>query len=251
MTMPYERAYAAQMPVLGVDGQERLRRGHIHVVGVGRVGSNVCLNLAAAGVGSVSGNDAQSVEPDNLNSVGFRNGDLGAKKVKALHRRLAPRHLCHFSYAALPIEAAEVDGYIERADLVICCANSASARLSAEEKALRYRTGLMQVAAFDGRVCRGGLISVRLPANSWSACAGCYLQDSNAWPTGGGLLSTVTSTLAAIAANMAVAILSGTSVQVFQDRNLFYVDLDAYAVEAFAVKKRSGCQICGRATLAK
>src|SRR5437870_1820974 len=107
---------------------------------------------------------------------------------------------------------------------------------------------MMQVAAFDGRDCLGGLISVRLLENSWSACAGCYLDPNRNWSPAGTLLSTVTSALAALAANMAVAILSGVHTQVFREKNLFYVDLETYAIEALAVQKRDGCPLCGKST---
>jgi molybdopterin/thiamine biosynthesis adenylyltransferase len=193
----------------------------------------------------LSSNDHQVVEPDNLNSLGFSCADVGTKKVKALSRRLALREHSRFRWIALPVEADEVDPYIEASDLVICCANTVTGRVAAEQKAVRYGKPSMQVAVFDGRDCLGGLISVRLPENPWSACAACYLDPNRESNPSAGLLSTVTSTLAAIATNMAVAILSGVRTQMFREKNLFYVDLETYDIEALAVEKRSGCPVCG------
>lgn len=240
----YDEAYAAHFPVFGPEGQERLRQARVHVVGAGRVGSTLTRYLASAGVGGLSSNDHQVVEPDNLNSLVFSSADIGTKKVKALSRQLALREHSRFRWIALPVEADEVDPYIETSDLVICSANTVTGRLSAEQKAVRYKKRMMQVAVFDGRDYLGGLIATRLPENPWSACAGCYLNPNHESIPAAGLLSTVTSTLAAIAANMAVAILSGARAQMFRERNLFYVDLERYAIEALAVEKRSGCQVC-------
>jgi len=243
--VPYDEAYAAHLPVLGAVGQERLRRARVHVVGAGRVGSTLTQHLASAGIGALSSNDPQAVEPDNLNSLAFSRADVGTKKVKAVSRRLASREHSRFRWIALPVEADEVDAYIEAADLVICCANTASGRISAEKKAVLYGRPIMQLAIFDGRDHLGGLIAIRLPENPWSACAGCYLNPNRESEPAAGLLSTVASTLAAIAANMAVAILSGARAQMFRERNLFYVDLENYAIEALAAERRSGCPVCG------
>jgi molybdopterin/thiamine biosynthesis adenylyltransferase len=202
-------------------------------------------HLGAAGVGALSSNDHQVVEPDNLNSLAFSSADLGTKKVKVVGRRLALREHSRFRWIALPVEANEVDPYIEASDLVICCANTVSGRFAAEEKAFRHGKPTMQVGVFDGRDCLGGMIALRLPENPWSACAACYLDLDRKWNPAGGLLSTVASTLAAIAANMAVAILSGARTQMFHEKNLFYVDLETYTIEALAVEKRSGCALCG------
>jgi len=212
------------------------------------VGSTLIQYLAGAGVGALSSNDHQVVEPDNLNSLAFSCADVGSKKVKVLTRRMALHEHSRFHWIALPVEADQVDAYIVAADLVICCANSVGARIATEQKALRYGKPMMQVAAFDGRDCLGGLIAVRLPENSWSACAGCYLDPNRDWSPAGSLLSTVTSILAAIAANMAVTILSGVRNSVFCEKNLFYVDLETYGIEALAVEKRSGCPVCAQVT---
>ncbi len=244
----YDEAFAAQLPALGADGQERLREAAVLVVGAGRVGGAVALNLAAAGVGTLWISDPQTIEPDNLNSFVFSSAHIGAKKVKVLGRRLALRDHTETSWIAMPIEADEVDPYIDAAHLVICCANTVSARIATADKAIRYNKPMLQVGVFDGQDRFGGLIAVRLPENSWSACPRCCLDPDQNWSPSGGLLATVTSTLAAMAANMAVAILSGVRTQVFREKNLFYVDLETYAIEALAVEKRSGCPLCGKLT---
>src|SRR6266566_9980159 len=156
LPIPYDDAYAAQLPVLGAGGQERLRQARVHVVGAGRVGSALTQYLAGAGVGALSSNDHQKVEPDNLNSLAFSCGDIGTKKVKVVGRRLALREHSRFRWIALPIEADEIDPYIEASDLVICCANTVTGRVGAEQKAVRYGKPTMQVGVFDGRDCLGG-----------------------------------------------------------------------------------------------
>ena len=108
-SVPYDDTFGAQLPILGGDGQERLRRAGVHLVGAGRVGSAVAQFLASAGVGALSSNDHQAVEPDNLNSLAFSCADVGSKKVKVLTRRMALHEHSRFHWIALPVEADQVD----------------------------------------------------------------------------------------------------------------------------------------------
>src|SRR5438309_11782185 len=86
-------------------GQERLREARVHTVGAGRAGGALNFFLAGAGVGALSSNDPQAVEPDNLNTFAFSSADIGAKKVKALKHQMALREHSTFRWLALPIQA--------------------------------------------------------------------------------------------------------------------------------------------------
>src|SRR5881296_3707738 len=81
----YFGRHAAQLPVLGREGQARLRQALVHISGTGRIGSSVAVHLAAAGAGYVSANDPQKVEAENLGHLAFaRPLDLGEEKVYVL-----------------------------------------------------------------------------------------------------------------------------------------------------------------------
>ena len=81
-----------------------------------------------------------------------------------------------------------------------------------------------------------------------SACFGCLLGDGPDFPRGEGLLSTATATLAAIASNTAVQILTDTRADFLKQNNLFFVDLERYEIEPLFVERRTDCKICGVAT---
>lgn len=61
----------------------------------------------------------------------------------------------------------------------------------------------------------------------------------------GGLLATVTSSLAAIAVNMAIKVLTRHRADFLRTHNLFFIDLETYTIEGLAVERRKGCDICG------
>lgn len=240
--------HLSQLPVLGKAGQDRLRRARVHVVGTGRIGSWVAMALAAAGVGCVSANDPQVVERENLGAFVFaRVPDIGKEKVFALEEFFHGRPAFVFEPVVAPIESRLVDRCLGLSDLVICCANTLSGRLAAERKAIRYGKPVLQTAALDGRERLGGVLTLRLPENPWSACFGCYFPNDRRFPRGEGLLSTATIALAAFASNMAVQIITRVRSAVFKRHNLFQLNLETYELAGLAVRRRAKCRVCGGA----
>jgi len=246
--LPVRRAiYSSQLPVLGRAGQNRLRSASIHVSATGRLGMQVIFASAAAGVGRISSNDPQVIEDENFGSFIFcRRPDIGRQKTLVLARFLDGIPGLEFDGLGIGTESNAVDPLIARSDLVVSCANTLSGRLAAERKAIQYGKPVLQVAAYDGRERLGGVITLRRPENPEGACFGCYFPDDRTFPRGEGLLSTVTTMLAAMAANIAVQVLSGVHSEFISKHNFFSIDLERYRIEALAVERRKGCEICER-----
>lgn len=78
--MRYDRHL--RLPEIGVEGQFRLKRGSVLVIGAGGLGSPVCLYLAAAGVGRIGVADGDCLDLSNLQrQVVHRTSDLGRNKA--------------------------------------------------------------------------------------------------------------------------------------------------------------------------
>lgn len=81
--------YARQLPLIGTEGQERLRAATVLVAGAGGLGSPVLLYLAAAGVGRLVIADCDAVEETNLNrQVLHWERDIGRRKVRSAEEKL-------------------------------------------------------------------------------------------------------------------------------------------------------------------
>jgi len=96
MLSPEEkRKYIKQImvPEIGLAGQEKIRNAKIAIVGCGGLGCPALLYLAAAGVGTISIIDFDTVSITNLHrQVLFGNNDVGQKKIDIAQKKINALH---------------------------------------------------------------------------------------------------------------------------------------------------------------
>lgn len=81
--------YKRQILLFGDKGQERLKKAHIFIAGAGGLGSPVSIYLAAAGIGTITIADMDTVDTTNLNrQVLHYDRDTGKKKVASAEEKL-------------------------------------------------------------------------------------------------------------------------------------------------------------------
>lgn len=77
------------MPEWGVDGQDKLNKSKVVVIGAGGVKSTLLMILAAAGVGHIKIIEFDTVELSNLNrQILYRTSDIGVSKGQAAKKTL-------------------------------------------------------------------------------------------------------------------------------------------------------------------
>jgi sulfur carrier protein ThiS adenylyltransferase len=107
-----------------------LARCHAVVIGVGAVGRQVSLQLAATGVPALTLYDPDTVGVENLAVQGFWESDLGARKVDAV------ASVCHQQCPRLEVhtrperfrKSAVRDWPVNRDLAIFCCVDSIAAR---------------------------------------------------------------------------------------------------------------------------
>jgi adenylyltransferase/sulfurtransferase len=78
------------LPRFGIEGQRRLKRGRVLLVGAGGLGSPAALYLAAAGVGHLGLVDFDAVDVSNLQrQIIHGTGDVGRRKTASARDRLS------------------------------------------------------------------------------------------------------------------------------------------------------------------
>lgn len=150
--------YARQtgLPQIGEEGQERLRRARVLLVGVGGLGSPVALYLAGAGVGCLGLADDDVVSIGNLHrQVLYTENDVGKAKVFCAAKHLQALNsevkIEPYPCRLTSENAAEIIG---RYDFVIDgCDNYATRRLIDDITAAQQKPYLYgAINGFEGQV---------------------------------------------------------------------------------------------------
>lgn len=144
------------LPQIGPEGQQRLRRARVLVVGAGGLGSPVLLYLAGAGVGTIGIVDDDSVSRSNLQrQVLYTEADEGQPKALAAARRL--RELngeVTVEPHTVRMDRANAREIISRYDLVIDACDNFATRYAAgdatAEMGIPYVYGA--ITGFEGQV---------------------------------------------------------------------------------------------------
>ncbi|MDL2261216.1 HesA/MoeB/ThiF family protein [Methanimicrococcus sp. OttesenSCG-928-J09] len=94
--------YERQLPLFGIEGQQKLAEASVFIAGTGGLGSPVATYLAAAGVGKIVLLDCDSVDVTNLNrqflhresDVGRKKAESGSEKLKEMNSEILVESVC-------------------------------------------------------------------------------------------------------------------------------------------------------------
>jgi len=160
---------------VGVDGQEKIRRAKILIIGAGGLGSPAALFLAAAGVGQITLCDGDQVDLTNLQRQLLHDtGSIGLDKVVSGQKRLA---LANPEVKVVPVarrvEGAELAALVGEHDLVLDCSDNFATRHGVNRACVAHRRPLVSGAAirFDGQV------TVFDPRRADSPCYQCLFGE--------------------------------------------------------------------------
>ncbi len=164
------------LPEIGGAGQVALTGAHVALVGLGGIGSPALQYLAAAGIGTLTLIDSDTVEVSNLqrqtiystNALGYHKADAAADWVRAFDPNLDAR-----------VRRARLDGAnaaesLEGADLVLDGCDNFATRLAVSDACVALGVPLTSAALgrFQGQV---GNFAGHLPDQ---ACYRCFVGDA-------------------------------------------------------------------------
>lgn len=139
-TAQADSRYDRQARAFGQDGQERLRRTRVAIVGLGGTGSVVAQQLAHLGVHDLVLIDPDVVELTNLNRlVGAVRSDVGKPKVEVAARQIAAinptAQVLAYRGDIVDSQAAE---QLKSVDFVFGCTDSMASRAVLNQLAYQY-----------------------------------------------------------------------------------------------------------------
>jgi molybdopterin-synthase adenylyltransferase len=232
------------LPEFGVEGQEKLLRSHVLVIGAGGLGSPATLYLASAGVGSLTLVDGDDVDLTNLQrQILHVTGSVGRAKVESGRDALAALNPEVRVIACRErLEGARLEELVAGADLVLDCSDNFATRHAVNRACVTRRRPLVSGAAirFDGQI---SVFDLRV---AHSPCYGClFPEDAGAEELRCavmGVFAPLTGIVGATQAAEALKVLAGVG-EPLVGRLLI---LDALAMEwrVIRLKKDPGCKVC-------
>jgi adenylyltransferase/sulfurtransferase len=144
------------LPEIGIDGQEKIRRAHVLIMGAGGLGSPVALYLASAGVGTLTICDGDTVDLTNLQRQIVHRGDaIGMPKAASAQRTLAginPETSVHA--VSERVSGPRFAELVRAADVVLDCSDNFATRHALNRACVAHKKPLVSGAGvrFDGQI---------------------------------------------------------------------------------------------------
>lgn len=144
------------LPGVGREGQARLKKARVLIIGTGGLGSPISLYLAAAGIGTIGLVDFDTVEVSNLQrQIVHGHQTIGVPKVESAKRRLLDLnpHIDIRTHA-YAVDKSNAYDLIEQYDVVVDGTDNFASRYVVNEACARQAKPLIYGALyrFDGQV---------------------------------------------------------------------------------------------------
>ena len=147
--------YARQIPVIGEDGQKKLKDAKVFIAGAGGLGTVISTYLCLAGVGFIKVADCDHVEETDLNrQILHWEADIGKSKTDSIREKLTKMNP-HINVETLSekITMESADRMTNDCDLIIDALDNYAARYLLNRIALNRRIPFFHgaVSAFSGQ----------------------------------------------------------------------------------------------------
>jgi adenylyltransferase/sulfurtransferase len=237
-----EERYVRQVLIsqIGEEGQKKLARASVLVVGAGGLGSPILTYLAAAGVGHLGFMDSDTVATSNLNRQFLHTiDDIGRPKADSAREKLSRLN-----------NDIEINAYNERLtdknaktlfsghDIIIGAADSFETRFIINRACVSLR-----IPYIDGGLNGfSGCIMFSYPPDS--PCLNCIFPETISKKDTTGVLGTTAGVIGTLEANIALLWLLGHS-NPARNKLLLYDGL-RLSIDHIEIKRNEDCPICNK-----
>jgi len=230
------------LPELGIEGQEKLLRSRVLIVGLGGLGSPAAMYLAAAGVGHLVLVDFDQVDLSNLQrQIIHTTSRIGSPKAaSARHSLLELNPEIAVENLDRRLDGKELAAQVARANLVIDASDNFATRFAINEACCAARVPLVSAAAIRWE----GQVSV-FSGQPGGPCYRCLYPEQGTLPetcSENGVLAPLVGIIGSIQATEAIKVLTAVGTPLL-GRVLL---LDALHMEWRTVKLRTdpACPVC-------
>ena len=165
------------LPQIDLEGQQRLLAGKVLLIGAGGLGAPASLYLAAAGVGSLTICDGDTVDLTNLQrQIVHRESRIGVNKAESAAISLAEINPdCQVNPVTHRVGASELDQLVAAADVVVDACDNFATRHAVNAACMARGKPLVSGAG----IRFSGQLAVFDPRRAESPCYRCLFPDEN------------------------------------------------------------------------
>ena len=234
------------LPEIGVEGQEKLRAARALVIGVGGLGSPIALYLAAAGVGTLTLCDGDTVDLTNLQrQIVHRTEAIGRPKVESARDTLhGVNPETKIEMIAAQVAGEQLHQLVAQADVVIDGCDNFATRHAVNRACVTHKKALVsgagvrfdgQVSVFDMRDANAPCYACLFPEDAQGEELRCAVM---------GVFAPLTGIVGCIQAAEALKLLTGAGKTLAGQ--LLLIDALTMEIRTIRLKKDAGCAVCAQ-----
>lgn len=231
---------------IGIEGQERICKSHVLIVGAGGLGSPAALYLAAAGVGTITLIDPDTVDFTNLQrQIAHTTDRAGISKVESAKAgMLAINPEVNIHVVCESATTASLAEYVLRADVVLDCTDNFTTRHAINAACVQYGKPLVSGSAIR---LDAQLSVYHFSKGGQSPCYACVFPPEQNFEEVAcstmGVLGPLVGMVGTMQAAEALKILSGMGSQLIG--RLLMIDGKRLAFDEIRVARNANCSVCG------
>lgn len=233
------------LPEIGPEGQKKLERAKVLVVGAGGLGSPALLYLAGAGVGTVGICDGDRLEQSNLHRQPIYSfQDLSKLKAEASKRRLEELNP-NITVRAHPFRLTAENGIQVMADydIVLDCTDNFQTKFLINDAAYFTRKPIVRASIYQFE----GQIQTYLPERG-DACLRCLWAETPQEGCVGtcsqvGVIGPVPGFFGVLQAIEALKFILG--MPILKSGQILFSDLIGYTQQIITLERNRNCPLCG------
>lgn len=226
---------------IGEEGQVKLFKSSVVIVGCGALGTTIANNLVRAGIGEIKIVDRDIVEMSNIQrQTLFDEDDIGSPKAWAAVKKLRKvNSKIKIDGVVEDLNNINIEEIIDGADLVIDGTDNMETRFLINDACIKHKIPWI----YGGAVGTYGVSMNIIPGST--ACFRCVFQklpNAGALPTcdTSGVLNTIPLIIGSIESTEAFKILLGKTIN---DKMLIY-DVWLHDFQSVKIKKNNECECC-------
>lgn len=232
------------LPQVDVEGQERILKSRVLLVGAGGLGCPAAAYLASSGVGTLVVADDDRVEISNLQrQILHTESRLGQLKVDSLKAGVSDiNSSTKVETFPFKLTRERLDEQVAQADVVLDCSDNLQTRHQVNESCYSHKTPLISGAAirFEAQV---SVYDARHPNSPCYRCLYSTDEDSQLSCSEAGVLSPLVGMVGSMQAIEALKIIGGFGESM--TGKLLVLDSLTMQWQTLTLNKRKGCAVCG------